>query len=477
MSLGKKLFFIVSCSILVTILVAGVAVFNIKNLGQSVSFLLTSGHSIQNHLEADMMHDALRGDVLRALYLASKQDDRIGTKEEVMTDLVEHSERFREVIKNNLKLELSPTIASKLKNVGPALDNYISNAEKIVETAFKDEHESLNLLPEFNKAFSELEEVMEVLSEDLSQDGSHKEQEALEVVSFAQIIMLSAVCIAIVLGCVFLYITNRTVTKVLCDTTEQLQAVSKQLFLAADQVSSGAHSLAQGASEQAAALQQTSATVQEASSFAKKNASNAHEANSISQVVSTSSENGAKSMEEMRRAIDSIQTAASETAEIVKTIDDIAFQTNLLALNAAVEAARAGDAGKGFAVVAEEVRGLAQRSATAAKETSEKIRKSLELSEGGVIVSRNVEKSLTEIRESSNKAVLIVKEISEASQEQAAGLSQLTGAVTELDTVTQNNAATAEESSASAEELKDQAKSLDRAIGTLSRLIYGEKHA
>jgi methyl-accepting chemotaxis protein len=179
-------------------------------------------------------------------------------------------------------------------------------------------------------------------------------------------------------------------------------------------------------------------------------------------------------MTEMSAAMSNIRQAADETSQIVKTIEDIAFQTNLLALNAAVEAARAGDAGKGFAVVAEEVRNLAQRSASAAKDTSQKIHRSKDLADKGMTMTEAVEKSLMLIASSSQNALSMVKQIVSASQDQADGVTSLNNAMSELDKVTQQNAAAAEESAAAGSDLSLQARSLSEIVDKLIALTHGE---
>lgn len=473
MSLGKRLFLIVFCNIAVTLVVAGVSLWGVSNIGTELNSLVNAGHALRNHLEGDMMHDALRADVLRALYLSNSKDQRIGTQEEVLADIEEHVENFKQHIEANKKLPLSKDVIAKLDAVMPSLEKYIASANQIVNKAFENYDDAIIMFPEFTASFSELEERLGTLSDDLSQQDKIIEQNSTEYAIWLQWIMIAAAGIALIVGIIFLYVTNITITKVLREVSLRLQDLSTQLFRSADQVSAGAQSLAQGASQQAASLEETAATVTQVSSVAKQNASNAQQADLLSSEVNGSSESGVQSMVQMRGAIDAIHAAADETANIIRTIDEIAFQTNLLALNAAVEAARAGEAGKGFAVVAEEVRNLAQRSAAAAKETAEKIKKSKELSERGVQVSQQVEKSLDEIRNSSVKAVEIVKEIAAASNDQSTGLGQLNIAMSELDKVTQANAATAEQSSASGAELSHQAHLLNQAVSSLSLLVNG----
>jgi len=165
-------------------------------------------------------------------------------------------------------------------------------------------------------------------------------------------------------------------------------------------------------------------------------------------------------MERMGASIERIKESSDRTAKIVRTIDEIAMQTNLLALNAAVEAARAGEAGRGFAVVAEEVRSLASRSAQAARTTADLIGEAVRNSEDGVAISREATASFARIAEGARKVNELIAEIATASQEQALGIRQVGDAVGQMDKVTQQNAANAEESASAAEELSSQATEL-----------------
>ena len=297
-------------------------------------------------------------------------------------------------------------------------------------------------------------------------------QSQKKVSNMTLVIMILGALIA-VLGALASWVITRDVSKSLSLVMENLIRNSDHVSDAANQVSASSTSLAQGATEQASSLEETAASIEEIASMSKQNADNAQQADNLTREVLGLSESGVNSMHGMSEAIDDIKVAADETSEIIKIIDDIAFQTNLLALNAAVEAARAGDAGKGFAVVAEEVRKLAQRSAEAAKDTSEKIKRSKELADNGVIVSAEVAKALDEINKNSDHAASLVKEISAASGEQSTGIEQVNRAVVELDKVTQTNAASAEESSAASEQLITQSRNVKDVVQDLSALVYG----
>jgi methyl-accepting chemotaxis protein len=203
----------------------------------------------------------------------------------------------------------------------------------------------------------------------------------------------------------------------------------------------------------------------------KRNAASAQEAKDLSNQTRAAADLGASHMEQMRLAMDEIKASSDDIAKIIKTIDEIAFQTNILALNAAVEAARAGEAGMGFAVVAEEVRSLAQRSARSAKETAGKIEVAISKSEQGVRISGSVAQSLNEIVQKARKVDVLIAEIAQASSEQSQGIGQVNGAISQMDKITQSNAANAEETAAASEELNAQALSMQDSVSDLRKLV------
>jgi len=278
---------------------------------------------------------------------------------------------------------------------------------------------------------------------------------------------------AVLAGTLIGTLITRAVNKTLNRIAGTLSAGSDQTSAAAGQVASSSQSLAQGASEQAAALEETTSALEEMASMTKKNAETCQQAASLSNETQKSAAKGNDAMNKMSSAIDDIQKSAAETAKIIKVIDEIAFQTNLLALNAAVEAARAGEAGKGFAVVAEEVRNLAMRSAEAAKNTAAMIEESVNNSKNGVTIAVEVGKNLEEITTAATKVNGLVSEISAASREQSQGIGQVNTAVSEMDKVTQSNAASAEESAAAAEQLSSQSVQLREVVEELVALVGG----
>jgi methyl-accepting chemotaxis protein len=297
--------------------------------------------------------------------------------------------------------------------------------------------------------------------------------EAFAIMDTAKTGIVVALITTIVIAGILAFFIIRGVNKVLNRLASTLGDGSGQVASASSQVSASSQSLAQGASEQAAALEETTSALEEISSMTKKNAETAHQASALSAEAKAAADKGNSAMTRMGSAITEIEKASSDTAKIIKVIDEIAFQTNLLALNAAVEAARAGEAGKGFAVVAEEVRNLAMRSAEAAKNTNTLIEGSVQSSRNGVAICAEVAKTLGEITESNTKVNALVGEIAAASKEQSTGIEQVNTSLAQMDKVTQSSAANAEESAAASEELNSQAEQLNGMVGELIALVGG----
>jgi len=231
---------------------------------------------------------------------------------------------------------------------------------------------------------------------------------------------------------------------------------------AAEEVSQGSMNLSQRVQENAAAAEQTSATMEEMSSAVTNNTEHAKEATFVAHEVQQKSNEGVQVMQKTIEAMNAIQESSHKISDIVTLIDGIAFQTNLLALNAAVEAARAGDHGRGFAVVAGEVRSLAQKAADAAKDITNLINESVTRIDDGTKLATASGEMLTTISASVDNVTNMIEQIAEASAQQMAGIQQANTAITQIDQVTQQNAALVEETSAAAESLSEQADILQK---------------
>ena len=245
----------------------------------------------------------------------------------------------------------------------------------------------------------------------------------------------------------------------------QVSAASNEVSTACGEITSASQSLAQATSRSAGTIEEVTSNLQEMTSMATQNARNSQEARTLADAARSSADKGADNMQKLSQSIEKIKASSDETAKIVKTIDDIAFQTNLLALNAAVEAARAGDAGRGFAVVAEEVRNLAMRSAEAARMTAQMIEGSVKNAEEGVQFNREVIENLGEITSRVRRVGEVMQEIAAASEVQSQTVTQVNQSMDELSKLTQQNAATSEETASAAEELTGQANSLIEMVG------------
>lgn len=283
------------------------------------------------------------------------------------------------------------------------------------------------------------------------------------------VVVLAGLILSVVLAIAII----RSITKPIHRIITNLGQGADHVTAASEELASASESLAGASSEQASSLEETSASLEEMASMTRQNADNASQAHSMMRSATEAADAASSAVTRMTGAIDTIKASSDETAKIIKTIDEIAFQTNLLALNAAVEAARAGEAGKGFAVVAEEVRNLAQRSAEAAKNTSNLITEAQKNADSGVAVSAEVATALQNISSHIQKVTHLVEEVSAASNEQSEGVEQINAAVAQMDKAVQSNAATAEEAASASEELSGQAVELNAMVLELRRIVEG----
>jgi methyl-accepting chemotaxis protein len=259
--------------------------------------------------------------------------------------------------------------------------------------------------------------------------------------------------------------TNTTVEK-LREVVGQIKDASEAINTASKEIAAGNQDLSSRTEEQASSLEETASSMEELNATVKQNAENARQANELAHSSNEIATRGGEMVKRVVSTMDGIQDSSRKIADIIGVIDSIAFQTNILALNAAVEAARAGEQGRGFAVVATEVRNLAQRSATAAKEIKALIAESVDKVEGGAKLVQQAGSTMDEVVNSFQRVAALVGDITSASREQSSGIEQVTQAVSQMDEVTQQNAALVEQAAAAAESLEEQAQGLVQTVGS-----------
>ncbi len=465
--------------------------------------IVRHSRALQNQMLADMMHDALRGDVLSALRAGQRQS--ADEFKDVKAALADHVQTFQDALATLEELQLGADVERAVQDVKPALSGYVSSAQSIVATAQTDAAAAEQQYPQFLKAFEELEDRMEQLTEIISQRIAAVEASSGEASRQAQWIIGFA---ALVGGMVFYWfgrlisqsvvgpvttaakVANRiaqgdlshqfnpkgtdelgqllrslgTMQDALRQLVSQVREGVNEVDVAAEQIASANRDLSARTEAQASSLEQTAAAMEQLSGTVQHNAGSATTANQLASQASGVATDGGQVVADVVKTMHGINEASRKIADIIGVIDGIAFQTNILALNAAVEAARAGDQGRGFAVVASEVRALAGRSAEAAREIKALIATSVERVEVGSNLVDRAGQSMDQVVTSIRRVTDIVGEISSASAEQSEGVAQVNQAVSQLDQTTQQNAALVEQTAAAADSLSAQARQLVAAV-------------
>jgi methyl-accepting chemotaxis protein len=283
--------------------------------------------------------------------------------------------------------------------------------------------------------------------------------------------LMCALLAAVVPVAILVNVVIRKSTKALRKLTTQIASAASEVTEASRQITDASRSVSDGASRQAASLEETSSSSQEMSSLTQQNAETSRNAAGLMSEVDARIKDANATLDAMVLSMKAIGGSSEKIAKIIKVIDEISFQTNILALNAAVEAARAGEAGAGFAVVADEVRRLAQRCAQAAKDTATLIEESITTSTEGGKKIEEMTQSVVTITSSAAKVKELIDDLSLSSQEQAKGIEHIASALNQLEQVTQQAAASAEESSSICQAMSSQASVMDGVVGRLIELV------
>jgi methyl-accepting chemotaxis protein len=484
-------------------LVGGIGLFASTRLGGAIDSAILSSQALQASQEADMMHDAVRGDGQLALFGALQNSpERI---EEAAKGLNDHAKTFNDALARLDALPLADESRAALHKSKPLVQKYLETADRLVKAARTDQASAEQMVPALQAAFSELETEMAALSDTIEKHGDALNEQAQSSVTATQAAIGIALALATAAMVVLALWLARRMTEPMAhavsvadrlaqgdltarvhpggnDETMQLlqsmqsmqrsfSGIVREVKHNADGVATASAEIAQGnndlsvrTEQQASSLEQTASSMEELGATVRQNADNARQANQLAMSASSVAVRGGEVVAQVVDTMKGINESSRKIADIISVIDGIAFQTNILALNAAVEAARAGEQGRGFAVVASEVRSLAGRSAGAAKEIKELIGTSVErVAQGSALVDQ-AGTTMSEVVSAIQRVTDIVGEISSASTEQASGVAAVGEAVTQMDRSTQQNAALVEQSAAAAESLRQQADTLVQAV-------------
>ena len=503
-SIGTKLWTLALTATALIIAVGLTGLAAVRDMEAALAEVRTSGQALRSHMQGDMMHDALRSDVLAAILAA--QSGRLEERDALAADIKSHATIFRDAITAEKELITDPSTLAQIQALLPSLGDYIQGAEKIQSLAFRDLPTAQAGLPEFVGLFETLEPQMESVSESIETWSEATGARARETSSGADVTIAGIAAAAVLLLLIAASRITRAIVRPLQravevttriaageldnvievsgnDETAQLLAAMQRLTgtisgvvvqvreaaesvtSSSREVAAGTLDLSQRVEQQAASLEETSSTTQDISRMVANNASMAGQAGGIAKDAVRRARESRGVVERSAGAMEEINASSSRIAEIVGTIDSIAFQTNLLALNAAVEAARAGEQGRGFAVVATEVRNLSQRCAAAAREIKNLIGDSVEKVQQGTSLVHTSGETIAGTEKSIGELTGLVDSVAESSRDQASGVDQINRAITQMDSATQQNAALVEELAAASASMEGQAQSLLQIVG------------
>ncbi|MEY2655630.1 MAG: hypothetical protein RLZZ524_2658 [Pseudomonadota bacterium] len=484
-------------------LAGGVGLFGTQRVSVAVNHAIESASALQASQRADMMHDAIRGDGQLALIGALENDpSRIDA---AAKGLDEHQKVIQEALDQIDKLALGAEASAALQSARPVVERYVASARTVIANAGRDIDAARQASVPLQQAFEELEVGLGALSELIEADAARAAETATAATALATWVTLGGLLLAslsIMAGALLLArsmtapmdhavdvavqiaqgdlgVAVRTAgndeTRRLLDSLSTMQISfggivrevkhnAEEVATASTQIAQGNNDLSQRTEQQASALQQTAATMEQLSATVRNNTDNARQANQLALGASHVASQGGEVVGQVVSTMRGINDSSKKIADIIAVIDGIAFQTNILALNAAVEAARAGEQGRGFAVVASEVRLLAQRSADAAREIKALIGGSVDKVEAGTQQVHVAGQAMTDIVRHIEQVGELIRGLATAAAEQRSGIGQVDAAVSQLDQVTQQNAALVEESAAAAESLREQAHVLSGSV-------------
>jgi methyl-accepting chemotaxis protein len=469
-SIGRKLFVGFSGIVLTAIVTGVVALWAASSLNSQVDRLAgVSGRSLQLADEVRFLVSELKARERLVVIAAARQDKAVLDTESAQ--ITADYKRLQTAVRDLRQISDAPEVRTRADGISEAMTQWAAQWTKTsaFAAAFQtvDAADSTDAGRHFSDTAAQLSGAIGDL--EAAQFAADRVS-ASTIYSTTRLAIVVALVLASAMAGVVAYVILG-IKGTLSLSATQLRSASIQVLSAAGQVSGSAQALARGVQQEAAALEETSASMHEVASMNKSNAEHAQEAARLMAEADRAVINANGVLSELVTSMDHIKESSRKVSHIIKTIDEIAFQTNILALNAAVEAARAGEAGMGFAVVADEVRNLAQRSAQAAKDTAGLIEESIARSSRGTARVEKVTASIVDITTSVTTVKQLIDQVSEASRQQALGFNQVSKALTQMERLTQSNAATSEESAAAAESLNHQARSSLEAVEQLEGLV------
>ncbi|MDF9773832.1 methyl-accepting chemotaxis protein [Pseudomonas baetica] len=526
MSIKLRLMLLIGTGLLAALILSLVSYLGNIRMAEAVDDNNVSMAALRNHLEADMMHDALRADVMSAMLVGLNKST--SSKAEVRSSIEEHTQRFREVLGENLKLPVNDTIKAGLNKVKPSLDTYIGAAERIVGLALENPEAAQQELGTFNNVFSQLEDQMAALSELIESNTQQTSQGTAHAISNANLtlggVLIASLLLLLALGRSAILsimgplqtasriaesIAHGNLREPIVEPTRKDEASALIRSLAtmqrdlrgmievvrsnahgvsgmSERLSNGCHEVAGSSQQQsAAAASEMTASIEEITRHAERALNMANQAEALAK-------DGGRVIHQVVNDMDGIARSAQQSAQVIRTLDKesegifniiqvikgIADQTNLLALNAAIEAARAGEQGRGFAVVADEVRSLAGRTSASTQEIASmvaRIQQStreavISMEEGvaqvdkGMAVTADVERAIREILDATLHTTQLVNDISRTIGEQSLASNEIAHQVEMIAGMSEGNSKVIGQTASTTDELSSLAGQLSQSV-------------